>query len=152
MPSEEVASDKEEVEDAEAAPLIDKAFDEQVEERIEERIREKKEPSKPETQPRSAPAVVIKKKKKKRRKKKEAQAEPESVQKRVLKLLAEAGDTGYPLEDLSDLLGIVGPRLEPYLDVLKDQAYINISVEVGRPPEYTIAAKGKQYLAESKPT
>jgi len=55
------------------------------------------------------------------------------------------------LEDLSDLLGIVGPKLEPYLDVLKEQAYINISVEVGRPPEYKIAAKGEQYLAESDP-
>jgi hypothetical protein len=151
LPLEKVESAEEEVEDSEAAPLLDKGFDEEVEERIEERIREKKEPSKPETQPRSAPAVVIKKKGKKRRKKKEAQAEPESVQKRVLKLLAGAGDTGYPLEDLADLLGIVGPRLEPYLDVLKDQAYINISVEVGRPPEYTIAAKGEQYLAESKP-
>ena len=151
LPSKVVEADREEDEDAEAAPLIDEGFDEEVEEIIEERIREKKEPSQPETQPRSAPAVVIKKKGKKRRKKKEAEAKPESVQKRVLKLLAEAGDTGYPLEDLADLLGIVGPKLEPYLDVLKDQAYINISVEVGRPPEYTIAAKGEQYLTESKP-
>ena len=39
-----------------------------------------------------------------------------------------------------------------YLDVLKEQAYINIAVEVGRPPEYKIAAKGEQYLDESKPT
>ena len=69
----------------------------------------------------------------------------------MLTLLAEAGDAGYPLDDLSDLLGIVSPKLEPYLDVLKEQAYINISVEVGRPPEYKIAAKGEQYLAESKP-
>jgi DNA-binding PadR family transcriptional regulator len=87
-----------------------------------------------------------------RRKKKDAPKETESVQKRVLKLLADAGDTGYPLEDLSDLLGIVEPKLEPYLDVLKEQAYINIAVEVGRPPEYKIAAKGEQYLDESKPT
>ncbi|MEJ2431298.1 MAG: hypothetical protein P8075_20650, partial [Deltaproteobacteria bacterium] len=97
----------------------------------------------------SSPGVVIKKKKK-RAKKKEETAEPESIPKRVLALLSDAGDTGYPLEDLSDLLGIVSPKLEPYLDVLKEQAYINIAVEVGRPPEYKIAAKGKQYLAESE--
>ena len=112
-----------EVEASEAAPLIAKELEEKIDERIEEKIREKDAPQ-----------------------------ETESVQKRVLKLLAAAGDTGYPLEDLSDLLGIVEPKLEPYLDVLKEQAYINIAVEVGRPPEYKIAAKGEQYLDESNPT
>jgi hypothetical protein len=131
--------------------LVEEGLDEEIDGTIEEKLRDRKESSepKPKPKPRSSPGVVIKKKKK-RGKKKDETAEPESVQKRVLKLLSESGDTGYPLEDLSDLLGIVGPRLEPYLDVLKEQAYINISVEVGRPPEYKIAAKGEQYLAESK--
>jgi hypothetical protein len=136
--------------------LVEEGLDEEIDVTIEEKLRERKETAEPEAKPkpkpkpRSSPGVVIKKKKK-RGKKKDETAEPESVQKRVLTLLSEAGDTGYPLEDLSDLLGIVGPRLEPYLDVLKEQAYINISVEVGRPPEYKIAAKGEQYLAESEP-
>jgi hypothetical protein len=130
--------------------LVEEGLDEEIDGTIEEKLRDRKETSEPKPKPRSSPGVVIKKKKK-RGKKKDETAEPESVQKRVLKLLSEAGDTGYPLEDLSDLLGIVGPKLEPYLDVLKEQAYINISVEVGRPPEYKIAAKGEQYLAESKP-
>ena len=130
--------------------LVEEGLDEEIDGTIEEKLRERKETSEPEPKPRSSPGVVIKKKKKGGKKKDET-AEPESVQKRVLKLLSEAGDTGYPLEDLSDLLGIVGPKLEPYLDVLKEQAYINISVEVGRPPEYKIAKKGEQYLAESKP-
>ena len=134
-----------------ATTSLDKDLEDKIDERIEERIRKKKETDKPEPRPRSTPGVVIKKKSSKAKQKKDAQAEPESVQKRVLKLLAEAGETGYPLEDLADLLGIVEPRLEPYLDVLKDQAYINISVEVGRPPEYKIASKGEQYLTESKP-
>ena len=157
----------EEVEAAEASPLIVKELEEKIDERIEEKIREKQEPSKPERpkpkppkpkppkpkpqKPRSSPGKKVKVKGL-RRKKKDAPKETESVQKRVLKLLADAGDTGYPLEDLSDLLGIVEPKLEPYLDVLKEQAYINIAVEVGRPPEYKIAAKGEQYLDESKPT
>jgi hypothetical protein len=149
--SRELASEEQEVEVSEEARLIGEELEAQIEERIEERIREEKEPSKPEPPRRSAPAVVVKKKVKKGRKKKAAPTEPESVQKRVLTLLAGAGDTGYPLEDLSDLLGIVEPKLEPYLDVLKDQDYISISVEVGRPPEYKIAAKGGQYLAEAKP-
>ena len=143
-------------------PLIAKELEDKIDERIEERIREKEEPSKPEPskpeprkpkpeKPRSSPGKKVKVRGL-RRKKKEAPKETESVQKRVLKLLAAAGDTGYPLEDLSDLLGIVEPKLEPYLDVLKEQAYINIAVEVGRPPEYKIAAKGllnpEQYLDE----
>jgi hypothetical protein len=139
-----------EVEASEAAPVLGKELEEKIDERIEEKIREKEEPRKPKPPPRSTPGVVVKRKKKKARKKKDTQAEPESVQKRVLTLLAEAGETGYPLEDLADLLGIVEPKLEPYLDVLKDQAYINISVEVGRPPEYKIASKGEQYLTASK--
>ena len=129
--------------------LVEEGLDEEIDGTIEERFRERKETTEPKPAPPSSQGVVIKKKKK-RGKKKEETAEPESVQKRVLTLLSDAGDTGYPLEDLSDLLGIVGPKLEPYLDVLKEQAYINISVEVGRPPEYKIAAKGKQYLAESE--
>lgn len=155
-----------EVEASEAPHLLDKELEEKIDERIEEKIREKEEPSKPKPPPPSEPkppppskpkppppskpGVVVKRKKKKGGKKKDTQAEPESVQKRVLTLLAEAGDTGYPLEDLADLLGIVEAKLEPVLDVLKDQAFINISVEVGRPPEYKIAAKGEQYLTESK--
>lgn len=130
--------------------LVEEGLDDEIDGTIEERFRERKETPEPQPMPRSSPGVVIKKKKK-RGKKKDETAKPESVQKRVLTLLSEAGDTGYPLEDLSDLLGIVGPKLEPYLDVLKEQAYINISVEVGRPPEYKIAAKGEQYLAESEP-
>ncbi|MDH3898356.1 MAG: hypothetical protein OEV25_01185 [Deltaproteobacteria bacterium] len=158
---------EQEVEASEAAPVIAKELEEKIDERIEEKIREKEEPSKPEPskpepskpepqkpkpeKPRSSPGKKVKVKGL-RRKKKEAPQETESVQKRVLKLLAAAGDTGYPLEDLSDLLGIVEPKLEPYLDVLKEQAYINIAVEVGRPPEYKIAAKGEQYLDESRPS
>jgi hypothetical protein len=153
---------EQEVEASEAA----KELEDEIDERIEERIREKEEPSKPKLskpkpskpeprkpkpeKPRSSPGKKVKVRGL-RRKKKEAPKETESVQKRVLKLLAAAGDTGYPLEDLSDLLGIVEPKLEPYLDVLKEQAYINIAVEVGRPPEYKIGAKGEQYLDESKP-
>jgi len=141
----------------EASTLIVKELEEKIDERIEEKIRAKEEPSKPEPpkpapeKPRSSPGKKVKVKGL-RRKKKDAPQETESVQKRVLKLLVAAGDTGYPLEDLSDLLGIVEPKLEPYLDVLKEQAYINIAVEVGRPPEYKIAAKGEQYLDESRPT
>ena len=149
--SRELEPGKDKVKASEAAPLLVKDLGDEIDERIEKRIRPKKETSRSKPRPRSAPAVVIKKKAKKSRKKKDAPTEPESVQKRILKLLLGAGDTGYALDDLSDLLGIVGPRLEPYLDVLKDQAYINIAVEVGRPPEYTIAAKGEQYLAEAKP-
>ena len=129
--------------------LVEEGLDEEIDGTVEERFRERKETAEPKPAPRSSQGVVIKQKKK-RAKKKEETAEPESVQKRVLALLSDAGDTGYPLEDLSDLLGIVSPKLEPYLDVLKEQAYINIAVEVGRPPEYKIAAKGKQYLAESE--
>ena len=129
--------------------LVEEGLDEEIDGTVEERFRERKETAEPKPAPRSSQGVVIKKKKK-GAKKKEETAEPESVPKRVLALLADAGDTGYPLEDLSDLLGIVSPKLEPYLDVLKEQAYINISVEVGRPPEYKIAAKGKHYLAESE--
>ena len=130
--------------------LVEEGLDDEIDGTIEERFRERKETTQPKPMPRSSPGVVVKKKKKGAKKKDET-AEPESVPKRVLTLLSEAGDTGYPLEDLSDLLGIVGAKLEPYLDVLKEQAYINISVEVGRPPEYKIAAKGEQYLAESEP-
>jgi hypothetical protein len=148
---------RQELEAAEAEPVFDKELEEKIDERIEEKIREQKEPSKPEPpqpkpeKPRSSPGKKVKVKGL-RRKKKDAPQETESVQKKVLKLLAGAGDTGYPLEDLSDLLGIVEPKLEPYLDVLKEQDYINIAVEVGRPPEYKIASKGEQYLDESQTT
>ena len=130
--------------------LVEEGLDDEIDGTIEAKLRDRKEIIEQKPAPRSSHGVVIKKKKKRGRKKDE-KAEPESVQKRVLALLSEAGDTGYPLEDLSDLLGIVGPKLEPYLDVLKEQAYINISVEVGRPPEYKIAAKGEHYLSESEP-
>jgi hypothetical protein len=137
----------------ETMPLLDEErLEEQIDTTVEEKLRERKEPTQPEPKPASAPAVVIKKKGKKHRKKKDEPAEPESVQRRVLRLLSEAGGTGYVLEDLSDLLGIVGVKLEPYLDVLKEQAYINIAVEAGRPPEYKIAAKGERYLDESTTT
>ena len=66
-------------------------------------------------------------------------------------MLAAGGVTGYALDDLSDLLGIVGPKLEPYLDALREQGYLDISYGVGGPPEYTIAAKGERFLKESKP-
>lgn len=152
-PTEPAKTDHQ-VESAEAPPqiqLVEEGLDDEIDGTVEAKFRDRKETPEAEAKPtpRSSPGVVIKKKKKRGKKKDEA-AEPESVQKRVLTLLSEAGDTGYPLEDLADLLGIVGPKLEPYLDVLKEQAYINISVEVGRPPEYKIAAKGEHYLAESE--
>ncbi len=140
-----------EAEAAEAEPLVNRDFTAEIEDRIDNTIRERKEPIRTKPRPRSTAAVTIKKKVKKSRKKKKPPTKPESVQKRILTLLLGAGDTGYGLDNLADVLGIIGPKLEPYLDVLKDQAYIDISVEVGRPPEYTIAAKGEQYLAESKP-
>ena len=149
--AEPVKSDHQ-AESAETPPqiqLVEEGLDDEIDGTIEAKFRESKEAPEPKPTPRSSPGVVVKKKKK-RGKKKDETAEPESVQKRVLTLLSEAGDTGYPLEDLADLLGIVGPKLEPYLDVLKEQAYINISVEVGRPPEYKIAAKGEHYLAASE--
>jgi hypothetical protein len=149
--SVETETEKKVEETPQEIQLVEEGLDEEIDGTIKKKLRDRKESGEPtpKAKPRSSPGVVIKKKKK-RGKKKDETAEPESVQKRVLKLLSESGDTGYPLEDLSDLLGIVGPRLEPYLDVLKEQAYINISVEVGRPPEYKIAAKGEKYLAESK--
>jgi len=149
--SRELECKQAEVEASKDSPHLDKDLGDEIEEKIEKSLKDAEEPSKARPRPRSASAIAIKKKLKRGRKKKDTSTEPESVQKRVLTLLVEAGDTGYALAELSDVLGIVGPRLEPYLDVLKDQAYIDISVEVGRPPEYTIAAKGKQYLAESKP-
>ena len=138
-----------EIEASAVAALFDTA---EIQEKIEQRLSEKKASTAAKPQTRSKAVEAIKKKVKRGGKNKDTSTKPESIQKRILKLLVEAGDTGYALDDLSDLLGVVGPRLEPYLDVLKDQAYIDISVEVGRPPEYTIAAKGEQYLAESKPT
>ena len=145
--STEQASEKEEVEASEVKPLLQR----ELADGIEDGIGDTKEFSKAKPPSRRVSALTIDKEMRKNPKKQETPTEPESVPKRILTILVGAGERGYTLDDLSDVLGIVGPRLEPYLDVLKDQAYIDISVGVGRPPEYTIAAKGEQYLAESKP-
>jgi hypothetical protein len=142
-----LVSEKQEVEPSQVKPLLQK----EPADGIDHRTGDTETFSKAKLPSRRAPAVKIDKETRKDRRKQETRTEPESVQKRILTILFEAGDTAYTLQDLSDVLGIVGPRLEPYLDALKDQAYIDISVGVGRPPEYTIAAKGQQYLAESKP-
>ena len=114
----------------------------------EEEREKKTKPPKPKPKPKSPPkAVVVKKKAEKKN-----SAEPESVQTRILKMLAAGGITGYALDDLSDLLAIGVPRLEPYLDALREQGYLDISYGAGGPPEYTIAAKGEKFLKESKPT
>jgi len=76
-------------------------------------------------------------------------ARRESIQTRVLKLLDATGETGFTLEDLADVLEIGSHKLEPYLDALKEQAYIQVSYPAGSPPEYTIGSKGQQYLTES---
>ena len=107
----------------------------------------KPKPPKPKPKPKPPPkAVVVKKKPDKK-----TPAEPESVQKRILSMLAAGGVTGYALDDLSDLLGIVPPKLEPYLDALKVQGYIDISYGAGGPPEYSIAPEGEKFLKESRP-
>lgn len=82
----------------------------------------------------------------------EVAARPESIQSRVLKLLGSAGETGFTLEDLADILETSAPRLEPYLDALKEQAYVGVSYSVGNLSKYTIAPKGKRYLEESRLT
>jgi len=78
------------------------------------------------------------------------QVKSESLQKRILRLLAESDPRGYTLDDLSDILEVMAPKLEPYLDALKEQAYIDVSIAVNSPAEYSLAPKGRTYLSESK--
>jgi DNA-binding PadR family transcriptional regulator len=44
----------------------------------------------------------------------------------------------------------MAPKLEPYLDALKEQSYIDVSISVNSPAEYSLAPKGRKYLSESK--
>jgi DNA-binding PadR family transcriptional regulator len=74
----------------------------------------------------------------------------ESLQKRILRLLSESDPRGYTLDDLSDILEVMAPKLEPYLDALKEQSYIDVSISVNSPAEYSLAPKGRKYLSESK--
>jgi hypothetical protein len=78
------------------------------------------------------------------------QVKSESLQKRILRLLAESDPRGYTLDDLSDILEVMAPKLEPYLDALKEQSYIDVSISVNSPAEYSLAPKGRKYLSESK--
>jgi hypothetical protein len=78
------------------------------------------------------------------------QVKSESLQKRVLRLLAESDPRGYTLDDLSDILEVVAPKLEPFLDALKEQTYIDVSISLNSPAEYSLAPKGRKYLSESK--
>lgn len=96
-------------------------------------------------------SAVTKEKVKRPEKVKEKVADKsESLQKRILRLLAESDPQGYTLEDLADILEVMAPKLEPYLDALKEQAYIDVSISVHSPPEYSLAPKGRKYLAETK--
>ncbi|HVO84272.1 MAG TPA: hypothetical protein VMU60_07600 [Syntrophobacteria bacterium] len=74
----------------------------------------------------------------------------ESLQKQILRLLAESDPRGFTLDDLSDMLEVMAPKLEPYLDALKEQSYIDVSISVNSPAEYSLASKGRKYLSESK--
>jgi hypothetical protein len=78
------------------------------------------------------------------------QVKSESLQKQILRLLAESDPRGYTLDDLSDILEVMAPKLEPYLDALKEQAYIDVSISANSPAEYSLAPKGRTYLSESK--
>ena len=82
--------------------------------------------------------------------KEEVAVKTESLQTRILRLLTEASPQGYTLEDLADILEVVAPKLEPYLDALKEQAYVDVSISVNSPPEYSLAPKGRIYLSDSK--
>jgi outer membrane biosynthesis protein TonB len=118
-----------------------------------ERVPEKTAPKPPEQRPSTPPPVttVIREKARKQEKPKEAVAvKSESLQTRILRLLAEAAPRGYTLDDLADILEVVAPKLEPYLDALKEQAYVDVSISVNSPAEYSLAAKGRSYLADSK--
>jgi hypothetical protein len=74
----------------------------------------------------------------------------ESLQKQILRLLSESDPRGYTLDDMSDMLEVMAPKLEPYLDALKEQSYIDVSISVNSPAEYSLAPKGRKYLSESK--
>ena len=78
------------------------------------------------------------------------QVKSESLQKQILRLLAESDPRGYTLDDLSDILEVMAPKLEPYLDALKEQAYVDVSISANSPAEYSLAPKGRTYLSESK--
>jgi len=113
------------------------------------------EPRIPATPPVSSPAKE--KAKKPERVKEKAivklespQVKSESLQKRILRLLSESDPRGYTLDDLSDILEVMALKLEPYLDALKEQAYIDVSISVNSPAEYSLAPKGRKYLSESK--
>jgi hypothetical protein len=121
--------------------------------RDKERAPVKSVPKPAEPQPKGPPPVttVIKEKARKpERVKAEVAVKSESLQKRILRLLAEAAPQGYTLEDLADLLEVVAPKLEPYLDALKEQAYVAVSISVNSPAEYSLAPKGRIYLSDSK--
>jgi len=78
------------------------------------------------------------------------QVKSESLQKRILRLLSESDPRGYTLDDLSDILEVMALKLEPYLDALKEQSYIDVSIPVNSPVEYSLAPKGRKYLSESR--
>jgi hypothetical protein len=79
-----------------------------------------------------------------------AKVKTESLQKQILRLLSESDPRGYTLDDMSDMLEVMAPKLEPYLDALKEQSYIDVSISVNSPAEYSLAPKGRRYLSESK--
>jgi hypothetical protein len=117
------------------------------------RVPEKSAPTLVEQRPSALPpvtTVIRAKARKPERVKEEVAVKSESLQKRVLRLLSDASPQGYTLEDLADILEVVAPKLEPYLDALKEQAYVDVSISVNSPPEYSLAPKGRIYLSDSK--
>ena len=119
----------------------------------EEKPEKKKDTKVAKPEPRIAPPVSSPEKdqeKKADKAKDKVKARPESVQTRILRRLSSAEPQGCTLEDLADLVQIIPPKLEPYLDALKEQGYIKVSFPVGSPHEYTIAPKGKKFLTDSK--
>lgn len=121
--------------------------------RRKEWVPEKSAPKPAEQRPSAPPpptTVIREKARKPERVKEEVAVKSESLQKRILRLLSDAAPQGYTLEDLADILEVVAPKLEPYLDALKEQAYVNVSISVNSPPEYSLAPKGRIYLSDSK--